>query len=44
LSGYHAWNNRVFNFGRGSPIELDSTDRIMAAAEEIVVGAGAGSP
>jgi hypothetical protein len=44
LSGYHAWNNRVFNFGRGSPLELDSTDQIMAAAEEIVVGAGAGSP
>jgi hypothetical protein len=44
LSGHHAWNNRVFHSGRGSPLELDSIDRIMTAAEETVIGAGVGSP
>jgi hypothetical protein len=44
LSTHHAWNSRVFNAARGSPLELDSIDRIMAAAEEIVVGAGVGGP
>jgi hypothetical protein len=44
LSSHHAWNSRVFNSGRGAPVELDSIDLIMAAAEETVVGAGVGSP
>jgi hypothetical protein len=44
LSSHHAWNNRVFNSGRGAPLELDSIDRIMAAAQEIVVETGVGTP
>lgn len=44
LSSHHAWNNRVFNLGRGAPLELQSIDRIMAAAQEIVVASGVGSP
>jgi hypothetical protein len=44
LSSHHAWNNRVFNAARGSPLQLESIDQIMTAAQESVVGAGVGSP
>lgn len=44
LSSHHAWNNRIFNSGRGAPLQLDSIDQIMAAAQEAVIGAGVGSP
>jgi hypothetical protein len=33
LSGHHVRENRVFNGGRGSPLELASLHRILAAAE-----------
>jgi len=34
LSGHHADQHRVFNGGRGAPLELQDTSLIMAAAED----------
>jgi len=36
LEGHHAALNRVFNRGRGVPLELRSTDAIHAAVETVV--------
>ena len=44
LSTHHAWNSRLFNRGRGAPLELQSTAQIMSAVENIVVESGLGSP
>jgi hypothetical protein len=44
LSTHHAWNSRLFNRGRGAPLQLQSTAQIMGAVETIVVESGLGSP
>jgi hypothetical protein len=37
LNGPHATKNRVFNAARGSPLELQSSEAILAAAEAAAV-------
>jgi hypothetical protein len=44
LSGNHASSHRVFNAGRGAPLELKSNDAILAAAETAASSSGLGSP
>jgi len=44
LSGHHARFNRVFNIGRGVPLELHSVAGIIAAAEMVAQGAGSSAP
>lgn len=44
LSGLHAAQNRVFNRGRGAPLELESTERIRAAAEAVARQEGLSGP
>jgi hypothetical protein len=44
LSGYHASYSRVFNAGRGAPLQLRDIDAIMAAAEAIAQQEGLGEP
>lgn len=44
LSTHHAWNSRLFNRGRGAPLQLRSTAQIMAAVETIIVESGLGNP
>lgn len=44
LSGHHASYNRVFNAGRGVPLELQDIGAIVAAAEEVARQEGLGAP
>jgi hypothetical protein len=44
LSGHHGELKRVFNLGRGVPLELRSTGAIVAAIEAIVLEAGLDVP
>jgi hypothetical protein len=44
LSGPHAAQNRVFNRGRGAPLELESAERIRAAAEAVARQEGLSGP
>lgn len=44
LSGHHASRNRVFNKGRGVPLELQDIGAIVAAAEAVVQQEGLGEP
>ena len=44
LSGHHGPRNRVFNGGRGAPLELRSIDSIMLAAEKVTQQEGLGEP
>jgi hypothetical protein len=44
LSGHHASYNRVFNAGRGAPLQLRSIDTIAAAAEAVAQQENLGGP
>jgi hypothetical protein len=44
LSGHHAARNRVFNSGRGAPLEMRSMDGVRAAAETAAQQEGLGQP
>lgn len=44
LSGHHASYARVFNAGRGVPLELRDIEAIMAAAEAVAQQEGLGKP
>ena len=44
LAGHHAGLNRVFNQGRGVPLELHSTAAIRSAAETVARDQGLGQP
>lgn len=44
LSGRHAEQSRVFNSGRGAPLEMQDTGTIMAAAETVAQQEGLGEP
>lgn len=44
LSGHHASSSRVFNVGRGVPLELQDIGAIVAAAEAIARQEGLGGP
>ena len=44
LSGHHASCDRVFNAGRGAPLELWDIGAIMAAAEAVAQQEGLGEP
>jgi len=44
LSGHHASRDRVFNKGRGAPLELRDIGTIVAAAEAVAQQEGLGEP
>lgn len=44
LSGHHASYDRVFNVGRGTPLELRDIGAIVAAAEAVAQQEGLGKP
>lgn len=44
LSGHHASSGRVFNVGRGVPLELQDIGAIVAAAEVVAQQEGLGEP
>lgn len=44
LSGHHASYGRVFNAGRGTPLELEDIGAIVAAAESVAQQQGLGGP
>jgi hypothetical protein len=44
LSGHHASYDRVFNVGRGAPLELRDIGAIVAAAEAVAQQEGLGEP